>query len=88
MIADPGTTLTQRQLEYIALAASGYTYAQIAGMKYVSVATVKNTLARSRVNMCVDSLTHLCAVCVEAGVIVKNGQGFKPVVDPTVADSA
>lgn len=86
MLADPAEVLTQRQLEFLALFASGYTYAQIAQMKYVSYHTVRHTLNLARANVGASTLTHLCVLALEAGVIERNGVGFKPVVDPYVAD--
>jgi DNA-binding CsgD family transcriptional regulator len=79
MIAKPDETLTPRQIELLALYASGYQIDEIARMKYVSYNTVKNTLALARERVGAQNLTHLCVLALEAGVIRKNGVGFKPV---------
>lgn len=86
VLADPADVLTQRQLEYLALLASGFDYGQIAAAKYVSHSTVKITLARARQSVGASSMTHLCVLALEAGVIERNGHGYKPVVDPYVAE--
>jgi len=83
MIHDPNTCLTQRQLEFIALFASGYGYAAIAKAKFVSYSAVRQTLERAKSNVNADSLTHLCSLCQHAGLLVRDGNMFKPVVDPT-----
>lgn len=84
---DPARHLTQRQLELIALFASGYDYRRIASAKFLSYNTVRNTLERARQNVGADSLTHLCVLSLQAGVIVPSGQDFVPVVDPYVVTS-
>lgn len=86
VISDPATTLTARQLELIALLASGKNYQQIADAKFVSYRTVYNTLERARANVGAESMTHLCALTIEAEMIVRNGNGFVPVVDPYSAE--
>jgi DNA-binding CsgD family transcriptional regulator len=84
MIADPTTTLTPRQLEYLALYASGKGLREIAGIKFVSYETVQQTLRRAVGRVGAANLTHLCVMAVESGVIVKNGVGYKPVQDERV----
>lgn len=86
VLADPAEVLTQRQLEFMSLYASGYSYRDIANAKFVSYNTVRTVLETARSNVGAGSLTHLCVLAVEAGVIVRNGVGYKPVVDPYVAD--
>lgn len=86
MLADPAEVVTQRQLEFLALYASGYSYSDIAQAKFVSYNTVRTVLETARSNVGAGSLTHLCVLTLEAGMIVRNGVGYKPVVDPYVAD--
>lgn len=86
MLADPSEVLTQRQLEFLALYASGYGYSEIAAAKYVSYHTVRHSLERARSNVGAGSLAHLCVLALEAGMIERNGVGYKPVVDPYVAE--
>jgi len=86
VISDPSTTLTARQCELIALLASGKNYQQIADVKFVSYRTVYNTLERARSNVGAESMTHLCTLALEAGMIERNGNGFVPVVDPYSAE--
>jgi DNA-binding CsgD family transcriptional regulator len=83
-ISDPATTLTPRQLELLALYASGYDYTEIGAMKFLSPHSVRGTLKRAMGNVGARNLTHLCTLSIEAGVIRKNGVGFKPVQDETV----
>jgi DNA-binding CsgD family transcriptional regulator len=86
VLADPSEVLTQRQLEYIAMFASGADYTAIAAAKFVSYYTVRNVLERARANVGAASFTHLCVLALEAGLIERNGVGYKPVVDPYVAE--
>ena len=86
VLANPSEVLTQRQLEFLALYASGYDYTAIAAAKFVSYHTVRHTLERARASAGAGSLAHLCVLALEAGVIERNGVGFKPVVDPYVAE--
>lgn len=81
MIADPANTLTPRQLELLALYASGYDLRQIAEIKFMSYATVKKVFATARDRVGAKSLPNLCAICVESRVIVREGITYKPVLD-------
>lgn len=84
MISDPTDTLTPRQLEYLALYASGKELRQIAEIKFVSYKTVQQVLATAKERVGANSLTHLCVLALEAGVIRKNGVGYKPVQEERV----
>ena len=84
MIADPTNTLTPRQLEYLALYASGTELREIAAIKFVSYETVKKTLGSAKERVGAVNLTHLCVLALESGVIRKNGDGYKPVQDDRV----
>jgi DNA-binding CsgD family transcriptional regulator len=84
MIADPTSTLTPRQLELLAMYASGYSLSDIAGLKFLSYKAVQKTLAAAKERSGADSLTHLVAVCAQAGVIVRDGKGFKPIQEERV----
>jgi DNA-binding CsgD family transcriptional regulator len=84
MIADPAKTLTPRQLELLALYASGHDLRQIAAIKFISYSAVKQTLALARERVGAQSLTHLCVICVDAGVLVRNGVGYKPIQEERV----
>lgn len=66
---DPNTTITPRQLELIALYASGYTLEQIGQMKFMSYSSVKQILAEAKDRVMAKSLTHLCSICVEHGLL-------------------
>lgn len=76
---DPETVITPRQLELLALLASGHNYDEIGKLKFVSRWTVKQTLHRARERVGAKNMTHLCTICVEAGLLRKNGKGFSPV---------
>jgi DNA-binding CsgD family transcriptional regulator len=84
MIADPNETLTPRQIELLALYASGKELREIAAIKFLSYSAVQQCLATARERMGGVTLTQLCVLCVEAGVIRRNGNGFKPVQDERV----
>jgi len=84
MIADPTSTLTPRHVELLALYASGYTMQEIASMKFLAYVTVQKSLADAKSRSGAASLAHLCAVCADTGVIVRNGKGFKPVQEERV----
>lgn len=79
MVSDPGSLVTGRQLELLALYASGYQIAEIAEAKFLSPLTVRNNLALARERTGARSLTHLCVICLDHGLITKNGVGYKPV---------
>jgi DNA-binding CsgD family transcriptional regulator len=77
-IVDPAKALTSRQVELIALYASGYTTPEIAEAKFLAPQSVTNALHRAKLRVGARNLGHLCALALEAGVIVRNGVGFKP----------
>lgn len=76
---DPADNLTPRQIELIALYASGSQIAEIAETKFLSPHTVRNNFALARERTGAKSLTHLCVICLEHGIIAKDGSGYKPV---------
>lgn len=84
MTADPTKIVTARQLELLALYASGHTLDEIANMKFLSYSSVKQTLATARERVGAKSLTHLCVMLVDADLIRKNGVGYKPVQEERV----
>lgn len=84
MTSNPVTTLTQHQLELVALYASGYDHKAIAEAKYLSHSAVFRTLGRAKANVGAQSLAHLCTLSLESGAIQRYGDGFRPVIDPTV----
>jgi DNA-binding CsgD family transcriptional regulator len=84
MIADPTNTLTPRQLEYLALYANGVELRRIAEIKFVHYNVVQRALADARERVGATNLTHLVVLSIEAGVIYKNGTGYKPVQEERV----
>lgn len=84
MIADPVQVLTPRQLELLALYASGYELRQIAQIKFLSYNSVQQTLSTARERVGAKTLAHLCVLAVDSGVIRKNGVGYKPVQEERV----
>lgn len=76
MISD---TITPRQLEILALYASGYQLDEIAQLKFLSYSSVKQTAATARERAGARSLTHLCVMLVDEGLIQKNGRVYKPI---------
>lgn len=83
-VIDPLTSLTPRALEYLALYASGNELRQIAEIKFVHYNVVQRTLADARERVGAKTLTQLCILAIEAGVIAKNGLGYKPVQEERV----
>lgn len=81
---DPITNLTPRQLELLAMYASGSTLEEIATAKFLSYSSVKQSLASARERVGAKSLTHLCVLSVDAGVIVKSGAGYNPVQEERI----
>lgn len=84
MTRNPVTTLTQHQLELVAMYASGYDYKAISEAKYLSYNAVLRALGRAKTNVGADSLAHLCTLSLESGAIQRYGDSFRPVIDPTV----
>jgi len=85
MANDPVTTLTPRQVELLAMYAGGSTLEEIATVKFLSYSSVKQSLASARERAGAKSLTHLCVLSVDAGVIVKSGTGYKPIQEERIA---
>ena len=81
---DPITNLTPRQVELLAMYASGSTLEEIATAKFLSYSSVKQSLASARERVGAKSLTHLCVISVDAGVIVKSGAGYNPVQEERI----
>lgn len=84
MISDPVTTLTPQQLEFVALYASGHDIKAIAEMKFYTARGVQKSLTTARERVGAQSLAHLCALAVDARVIIKNGAGYRPVQEERV----
>lgn len=78
-VVDPTKSLTPRQLELIALYASGCGLREIAARKFLSYKWVQEMLTDARERVGASTLPQLCAITAEAGLIVRNGNGFKPV---------
>lgn len=76
--------VTPRQLELLALYASGYSTVEIATMKFLSVRAVESHFAAARRRTEAKTLTNLCAICVDAGMIFYDGTMFRPAHDPEV----
>lgn len=82
LVRDPWNVVTPRQLELLALYASGLDYAEIGSVKFVSPYTVRNTLLLALERSGARSLTHLCAILLDRGAIERDGgDNFRPVQD-------
>ena len=46
----------------------------------MSYSTVQAALAKAKARVGAQTLAQLCALCIEYGLIVRNGTGFKPVL--------
>lgn len=64
--------VTPRQLELLAMYASGYSIDQIASAKYLSASTVKQTMATARKRAGAKTLPHLCVMLMEHGLITRS----------------
>jgi hypothetical protein len=64
--------------------ASGFELRQIADVKFVHYNVVQKALAEARIRVGASTLTHLCVLALDAGVIRKNGVGYKPVQEERV----
>jgi DNA-binding CsgD family transcriptional regulator len=84
MLVDPETVVTPFQLELLALYAEGRDYREIGAIKFVSPYTVRNNLLRAQQRVGARNLTHLCVICVDRGLIRKNGVGYQPIQDERV----
>jgi DNA-binding CsgD family transcriptional regulator len=79
---NPENFVTPRQLEVLALVASGYSYADVARMKFYSPHTVQNHVSGAVARVGARSATHLCVLLVEAGLLRRNSDGvYEPVQD-------
>jgi DNA-binding CsgD family transcriptional regulator len=70
--------VTPRQLELLALIANGYDMVAIGGMKHLSPHTVRNALYAARDRVGAKNLTHLAVLCVDTGLIVREGDEYIP----------
>jgi DNA-binding CsgD family transcriptional regulator len=84
MVVDPLTAITPRQLELLALYASGYDLKEIAETKFMSYSSVRGDLAAARDRVGAKTLPNLIAICVESRVIVRNGTAYIPVQEERV----
>jgi DNA-binding CsgD family transcriptional regulator len=82
VVADPEHTITPRQLELLALYASGYSYEDIGRMKFLSPHTVKWHLARALDRSHARNLAHLCVLLIDSGMIRHAAEhDYEPVQD-------
>ena len=80
IVIDPTKAITPRQLELLALYASGVGLRDIAARKFLTYRGVQDSLATAKDRVGAKSLPNLCAIAVEHRLLVRNGQGYKPVV--------
>lgn len=79
---DPEHTITPNQLELLALYASGYSYEEIASIKFFSYHGVRKSLAKAVDRSGARNLTHLVAVLVDVKMLRRNSEGrYEPVQD-------
>lgn len=85
--ADLESTLTPRQLEVLALVASGYSYADIARMKFYSMHTVQKQIGAALKRTGARSTTNLVAMMVDVKLIRRNSDGdYHPDPDLRIAE--
>ncbi len=80
----PDEVVTPSQLEALALYASGYEINEIAVIKRTTYVSVRNNMRRAKERLGAKSLTNLCVILVESGLIARNGTDYKPVQDDRV----
>lgn len=75
--------VTPKQLELLALYASGYSYKEIGAMKFLSPYTIRNTLTLALRRSGARNLTHLCVCLLQKGMIRRGPHGdyYEPVQD-------
>lgn len=84
---DPANFVTPRQLEVLALIASGYSYEDVAKMKFYSPHTVQSYARAAVARVQARSTTHLCVLLVDARMIRRNSNGdYEPVQDLRVVE--
>ncbi len=80
MVANLEATITPRQLELLALVASGYTYIEIGARKFLTPHAVQKSLVRARTRTGARNVTHLCLLLREANLIRYGSGGlYEPV---------
>lgn len=73
-MVDPVKAITPQQLELIALVASGKKLNEIAEIKFMSWISVQKKLDEAKNRVGAKNLTHLCGICIDAGVIKPQGR--------------
>lgn len=80
-VTDALDLMTPRQLELLALIASGYDMQEVGAMKFISPHTVRNVLYGARDKVGARNLTHLAVLAADRGLLERNGIGYVPVVE-------
>ena len=83
---DPAKIVTARQLELLGLYASGFTQEEISNAKFLSLSAVKQSMLTARDRVGARSLTHLCVILVDRGILVHSEGIYKPIVDDRIVD--
>ena len=86
LVRETEDVVTPHQLELLALYASGFAYAEIGALKFLSQHTVKKNLALALRRSGARNLTHLCSILIARGVIERAGDGFRPIQDLRIAE--
>lgn len=76
--------VTPRQLEFLALFASGHQIGEIAMLKFVSYSTVKNDLYAAKNAAKAKSLTQLVGWLIDDDLLVPKDRHWYPVQDEHV----
>lgn len=76
--------VTPRQLEFLALFASGHQFAEIAVLKFVSYSTVKNDLYAAKSATNAKSLTQLVCWLIDENLLIQKDKQWYPVQDGRV----
>lgn len=67
--------LTPRQLQIIALSASGYTGSEISGEIYLSLHTVRNYIKAAKKRTGARNLSQMVAWCIRDGLLIVEANG-------------
>lgn len=82
------SSIYERDLEFIALIASGVSYAEIARLKNVSETTVRQSLYKCRDTLGVKKVGQVAVLALQADMLVYVGDNkFRPNVQPENASN-
>ena len=82
--SNPRTTVTEQQLEYLALYASGCDTSEIGEIKFVHSNTVRYQLRQALERVGAKNYAHLTALVISSGLLRRDGVGFFPITEQRI----